>query len=345
MPRERVTIVDVARRAGVAKSTVSYALNGQPGVSAATAERVRQAAIELGWQPSSIARALSRDRVGICGLALARDPRSISVEPFFTRLTSGLESELSRNQMALMVQYVPDIEAELEAYRTWWGERRVDGVIMLDCRVNDPRLRLADHLDVPAVMLATAPSGQATVPILSFNEGTAMTVVVKHLAALGHRRIGWCGGPQIFTHSVERHKAFLRACDQLGITAMVAHTDYTTSSGAAAARDLIAADPRPSAIVFDNDVMALAGMGVLAAAGITVPAQMSVVSWEDSVLCTAGFPALTSLHRDLFGYGVAGVRALLDVIEGRRVRARTPSSERLIIRGSTARAPKTAALS
>lgn len=337
MPRGRVTIVDVARRAGVAKSTVSYALNGQPGVSAETAERVLQIAVELGWRPSSAARALSKNRVGACGLVLARDPRSISVEPFFTRLTSGLESELSRNRMALMVQYVPDVEAEIEAYRTWWGERRVDGVIMLDCRVDDPRLRLGDYVDVPAIMLATAPSVPTSVPILGFGEAEAMRAIVTHLDALGHRRIGWCGGPQVFTHSVERRRSFEESCADFGIDGVIATTDYTTSSGAAACRELISRSPRPTALIFDNDVMAMAGMGVLAAEGISVPDRMSVVSWEDSVLCSTTYPALTSLHRDLFGYGVTGIRALLDVIEGRELQAPRLGSQRLVIRGSTSR--------
>ena len=235
MPRDRVTIVDVARRAGVAKSTVSVALNNQPGVSDAVQERVRQVANELGWRPSSVARALSRDRAGACGMILARDPRSISVEPFFTRLTNGIESELSRNGIALMVQYVPDLEAELEAYRTWWGERRVDGVIMVDCRVDDPRLRLGDQVGVPAVMLSQA-DHDTTVPCLDSGDGEAMRTAVEHLHALDHRRIGWCSGPEQFAHTIERRTAFQQACAELDIVGYLAHSDYTTDSGATACR-------------------------------------------------------------------------------------------------------------
>ncbi|MGI8769221.1 MAG: LacI family DNA-binding transcriptional regulator [Propionibacteriaceae bacterium] len=336
MPSRRVTIVDVARRAGVAKSTVSYALNGQPGVSDQVRKRVQEVARELGWRPSSIAQALSRNRVGACGLILVRDPHLISIEPFFTRLTTGLESELSRNKMALMIQFVPDVEAEIEAYRSWWGERRVDGVIMVDCRVDDPRLRLADHVDVPAVMLAS-PSMRTSVPCLGFGDGESMHVVVSHLHTLGHRRIGWVSGPTDYAHTVERRDAFLAACRLRQMEPLIHHGDYSTRSGANGCRELLRRDPRPTALVFDNDVMSLAGMGVLGAAGISVPEQMSVISWEDSALCTASHPELTSLHRDLFGYGVAGARALLDLIGGLAVEPRIAGSQRLVIRGSTAR--------
>lgn len=336
MPRDRVTIVDVARRAGVAKSTVSVALNNQPGVSDDVRERVRRVAVELGWRPSSVARALSKDRAGVCGMILARDPRSISVEPFFTRLTSGIESELSRNGIALMVQYVPGVDAEIEAYRTWWSERRVDGVIMVDCRVADPRLRLGDHVGVPAVMLSHA-DDDTTVPCLDSGDGAAMWTAVEHLHALDHRRIGWCSGPDQFAHTIERRAVFQQACADLGIVGHIAHSDYTTRSGATACRSLMAQDPRPTALIFDNDVMALAGLGTLAAAGVSVPSEVSVVSWEDSVLCTAAYPNLTSLHRDVFGYGVAGARALLDVIEGRAARPRAAATQRLVVRASTSR--------
>jgi len=336
MPRGRVTIVDVARRAGVAKSSVSVALNGQPGVSEETRERVRQVAVDLGWRPSSVARALSRDRVGACGMILARDPRSISVEPFFTRLTNGIESELSRNGIALMLQYVPDVDAEIEAYRTWWAERRVDGVIMIDCRVEDPRLQLDSYVGVPAVMLSQ-PEAPTTVPCLGSQDGDAMRAAVQHLHALDHRRIGWCSGPELFAHTLERKQAFLDTCAAYGIDGVIACSDYTSDSGAKACRELMAHSPRPSALIFDNDVMALAALGVLAADGISVPADVSVVSWEDSVLCTAAYPSLTSLHRDVFGYGVAGARALLDVIEGRPIRPKISSLQRLVVRSSTSR--------
>lgn len=336
MPSGRVTIVDVARRAGVAKSTVSVALNGQPGVSDEVRQRVHQVALELGWRPSSVARALSRDRAGACGMILARDPRSISIEPFFTRLTNGIESELSRNGIALMLQFVPDVEAEIEAYRSWWGERRVDGVIMIDCRVDDPRLQLDSYVGVPAVMLSPT-EAPTTVPCLGSGDGAAMRAAVEHLHALDHHRIGWCSGPAQFAHTAERRQSLLATSAEHGIEALIAGSDYTTDSGANACRVLMAHDPRPTAVIFDNDVMALAGLGVLAADGISVPSEVSVVSWEDSVLCTAAHPSLTSLHRDVFGYGVAGARALLDLIEGRPVRPKTTTTQRLVVRASTSR--------
>ena len=134
MPRRQVgprrpTIADIAQLAGVSKGSVSYALNGNPGLSEPTRRRILEIADEAGWQPSRAARALSASRSGACGLALARPARILAYEPFFSKLISGIEAELSARQIALVLQIVEDVEAETVALRRWWAERRVDGAL------------------------------------------------------------------------------------------------------------------------------------------------------------------------------------------------------------------------
>ena len=145
----RPTITDIAQRAGVSKGSVSYALNGHPGVSELTRRRILAIAEEVGWHPNRAARALSASRAGACGLALARPARTLAYEPFFSKLLSGIESELSARQFALMLQIVEDVEAETEVLRRWWAERRVDGVLLVDLRVDDPRIPLVEQLGLP----------------------------------------------------------------------------------------------------------------------------------------------------------------------------------------------------
>ncbi len=149
----RPTITDIAQRAGVSKGSVSYALNGHPGVSELTRKRILAIAEEIGWHPNRAARALSASRAGACGLALARPARTLAYEPFFSKLLSGIEAELSARQFALMLQIVEDVEAETEVLRRWWAERRVDGVLLVDLRVDDPRIPLVEKLGLPAVIV------------------------------------------------------------------------------------------------------------------------------------------------------------------------------------------------
>src|SRR5688572_16525188 len=149
----RTTIRDIAERAGVSKGAVSYALNGQPGVSDETRERILSIARELGWYPNRAARALSAARADACGLVLARPAATIAHEPFFMEFIAGVEAELSSHSTALTLQLVETVQDELAVYRRWWGEHRVDGVFMADLRIDDPRVEELRRLGLPAVVV------------------------------------------------------------------------------------------------------------------------------------------------------------------------------------------------
>ena len=140
--KQRPTIADIAQRAGVSKGAVSYALNGQPGVSEATRQRIVAIAREIGFSPSNAARALSGASAKAVGLTLCRPARILSIEPFFMGLISGFEAELAARSYALTLQVVATPEHEVEVYRRWWGERRVDGVFVSDLRDGDVRREL-----------------------------------------------------------------------------------------------------------------------------------------------------------------------------------------------------------
>src|SRR5438105_9870356 len=128
---KRPTIADIAQRAGVTKAAVSFALNGQPGVSAATRERIIAIAAEVGFQPSSAARALSDGKAGAFGLVIDRPARTLGSEAFFMQLISGIQGELTSSYMSLLFTMAEDQAAEIEMYRTWWAQRRVDGVFLV----------------------------------------------------------------------------------------------------------------------------------------------------------------------------------------------------------------------
>jgi DNA-binding LacI/PurR family transcriptional regulator len=332
---KRPTIADIARRAGVSKGAVSYALNGQPGVSAQTRERIVAIAAELGWTANSAARALSDGRAHAFGLVVDRPARTLGVEPFFVQLISGIEAELSTGGVALLLLLTEDTGAEMAAYRTWWAGRRVDGVFLVDQRVDDPRLPLVRELRLPAVVVG---SGEAEgLPCVWNDERVAVDEVVEYLAALGHRRIARVAGPPRLVHTRLRTAAFDAACARLGVRGEVVTTDYTGERGAAATRRLLSApEPdRPSAIVFDNDVMAVAAVGVAQELGLSIPADLSLVAWDDSALCQLVHPQLSAVGRDIAGFGARAARLLRDVAAGGEGTAVQADPPRLSPRGST----------
>jgi DNA-binding LacI/PurR family transcriptional regulator len=334
-----VTINDIAEQAGVSKGAVSYALNGRPGLSDETRARIIRIADDLGWRPNSAARSLSAARAGAVGLVLARPPRTLAVETFFAELLAGVESELAPQSVALTLQLVTDVESEAAVYHRWWAERRVDGVLVIDLRVNDPRFQVLEHLGMPAV-LAGGPTENGILPSVWHDERSGTIELVRYLAALGHRRIARVAGEPSFVHSVARTAAFEEATHGLELSANVVATDYTPDSGARATRQLLLGPEPPTAIAFDSDVLAVTGLGVAQQMGFTVPDDISIVAWDDSLLCQVVHPPLTTMSRDVTDFGALACKRLLAMIDDPTATddVEAPRAE-LLPRGSTGPAP------
>lgn len=335
----RATIEDIARAAGVSKGAVSYALNGRPGVSDATRQRILRIAEEVGWHPSSAARALSDGRAGALGLVVARPARTLGIESFFMQLISGIEATLSARSVGLLLQVTPDPAGELDAYRRWWGQRRVDGVILVDLRREDARIALLEELRMPAVVVG-GPNGLGGLPGVWADDAAATRSVVEYLAALGHRRIARVAGLPELWHTELRTEALRETVAQLGLADVATvHTDYSGEQGAQATRALLARRPAPTAIIYDNDVMAVAGVAVAHEMGVSIPGQVSVVAWDDSALCQLVHPQLSAVGRDIAAYGAHATERLLDLVAGNPVGNFEDATPRLVPRGSTAPPP------
>ncbi|OEV04115.1 LacI family DNA-binding transcriptional regulator [Streptomyces oceani] len=345
-PARRPTIKDIAQRAGVSESAVSFALNGRPGVSEGTRNRVRRVAAQLGWQPSTAARALSGEGSATIGLVLARPASTLGVESFFLQLVSGVQEVLAARRLGLLFQVVPDLEAECEIYRRWWAERRVDGLLVVDPRTDDPRPALLTELGLPAVVIGamnTHPGGEENTTSESHlanlwaDDAGAMASVVDHLHDLGHRRIVHVAGLPELVHTQRRVNSLRAEAERRGLPEVRSvSTDYSDSEGAAATRRLLTGEHPPTAIVYDNDVLAVAGLAVATERGYRVPDDLSVIAWDDSVLCRSTHPPLTALSRDTTAFGQHAAEQLLAMLDGEAGTRVQDTLPHLLARGSTA---------
>ncbi|MFW6725009.1 LacI family DNA-binding transcriptional regulator [Streptomyces sp. MAR4 CNY-716] len=330
---------DIARRAGVTKAAVSFALNGHAGVSEPTRRRVLAIAHELGWQPSSAARALSDGRAGSFGLVIDRPAATLGIEPFFMRLLSGIQNELSRDNTPLLLAMAEDQEAELVLYRDWWARRLVDGVFLVDLQVDDVRVRVLQELGLPTVVIG-APLGTGPFPAVWSDDSAAMATAAAHLAELGHRRIARVSGPSHLRHTAIRDVAFRQIMGELGIEAVIVESDYTEEHGASATLRVMSAPSRPTALIYDNDVMALSGLAAVQSLGLDVPADVSIIAWDDSALCELVRPPLTALSRDIAAYAVHAARLLRQAAGGEKVGDLQDIAFSLNLRASTGPSPR-----
>ena len=246
---------------------------------------------------------------------LARPARTIALEPFFMEFIAGAELELASHSIALTIQLVRDVEDEIAVYRRWWGERRVDGVLMVDLRVDDPRVDELTRLGLPAVIVG-GPLKNHSIPAVWHDEQRVVVEAVEYLAALGHTRVAHVTGVGEFVHTVQRADAFGLITRELGLEGEIVESDYSAESGALLTRRLLSSPRRPSAILFDSDLLAVTGLGVAQRMGFVVPDDVSIIGWDDSLISQVVHPPLTAITRDIEAYGVAVARHLLATIEG-----------------------------
>ena len=331
----RPSLRDIAARVGVSETAASFALNGQPGVSAATRKRVLDVVAEMGWRPSHAARVLSGARSRTIGFVLPQNAARTDADQFFMRLMMGIQSVLGQEQYGLLVQVAESPEAELETYRDWAAERRVDGVVLVDLREDDSRPAVIEELGLPAV-LAGGPDPSGHVRSVSIDDAVAMDLALAHVRDLGHERIAYLSGPRELLHIRQRIEAFTRSVDQQGLGhARVVSSEYDAVSAARATARLMEGAEAPTAFICDNEVLAVSAVATLRGLGIAVPDQVSVISCEDTPVCEAMQPSLTALHRDTHGFGADVARYLLRLLDGEEVPNEQEQAPTLVVRGST----------
>ena len=339
MPRP--TINDVARAAGVSKGAVSFAFNNRTGLAPETKARILAVAGEMGWTPSTRARALSVSRALTVGLVMARPPETLRADPFFPSFIAGVESELSRHGYSLLLQVVPEHEGEQQSYRRLSDEGRVDGVFVTDLHVDDPRPALLAELGLPAVIVGPA-LPEAFWPSVGVDDGPGIVAAVEHLLAQGHTRIAHVSGPTQMVHGRSRREAWAATLQAANLPeGPCVEADFSAEGGSAATRKLLDLVDPPTAIVYANDLMAIAGLAVAFARGIDVPRDLSVTGYEDTELAAHLQPALTTVSSDVIGWGQAAAVRLLELIDQRPATEIQLPLPRLVVRGSSGPVPRT----
>lgn len=307
------TIADVAALAGVSASAVSKVVNGKGGISPATRERVLAAAAKLRWTPSATAVALRAAKARAVGMVLRRETDLLSTDPHFTLLIDGIERELAPKGYGLLLHIVGEERvAEETAYRRLAEEGRVDGVLLTESRVGDTRFALLRDLGLPAVLIGTPWEADPIPAVRAAHPDRGVRQAVEHLLRHGHRRIGYLSGPGDRVHTHHRRRVFEQVLAENGLEAApaLASADFGPAGAVDAVRDMLSGH-RPTAILFANDSMAVAGLSAARRLGVEVPRELSVIGHDDLPMSELVYPRLTTVRQDLVGLGRAAARALL----------------------------------
>ncbi len=311
---KKPTLRAIADYADVALSTVSQVLNNKPNVSPEMRHRVLAAASRLGYRSKiSSESLLSLDIKTIGLLTKQRNGDPLNINPFYSHIIAGAESECRRHNISLMYANIEvDDHNHAISLPSMLLEERVDGVIVLGAFLEETLGHISNRANQIVLVDAYTSDGDEFDRVLVDNLSGAMKAV-KHLIAVGHCCIGLIGSePDSYPSILERRQGYLTALAQHNLKAFIEDSALDRSEAYEASKRLIARVPEITAILACNDNVAIGVINALQDTGLRVPDQVSVIGFDNIDLGRELKPALTTMHVDKVLMGVIAVRHLID---------------------------------
>ncbi|EGR1018018.1 substrate-binding domain-containing protein [Vibrio cholerae] len=327
------TMKDIARLAGVSTSTVSHVINKSRFVSDEIAERVNNAAQQLNYAPSALARSLKMNRTKTIGMLV-----TTSTNPFFGEVVKGVERSCYHQGYNLILCNTEGDNQRMKASINTLLQKRVDGLLLMCSTLEGERLDVFDRYpDIPIVVMDWGPILFASDKIQD-NSLQGGYMAAKHLIECGHKEIGCITGPLIRHQAQMRYEGYKRALAEAGIAInpdWIVESDFECEGGYQAFEKLYERGKLPSALFVCNDMMAMGVIQAVNQRGLRIPDDLSLIGYDDVHIAKFMTPALTTIHQPKYRLGKAAVDTLLYRLENPDTTAQVVQLEpTLVVRNS-----------
>lgn len=313
----RVTIAQVAERAGVSETTVSHVLSGNRPVADATQQRVRNAVRQLGYRPNGVARSLRSKRSMTVALIIPD-----LTNPFYTVLARGLADELDAAGYRVIVCNTDAQRDREQDFIDDMLDRGVDAIAMTSYHLATSEVQRVVDLGVPIACVGESIDHPNIDQVLADGEQGGYEAT-RHLLARGATRIAMITGAEEFDNA--RISGYRKALSEAGhrfSRRLIRHGDWTRTGGYDAMQILLAANPRLDGVFCANDLMAIGAMDALREHGLSIPDDVALVGFDDIEAAALVTPALTTVVNPAYDAGRSTAALLLDRMTGRPARRR-----------------------
>ncbi len=332
------TIYDVAKEAGVSIATVSKVINETGRISEQTRKHVRAVMKELDYQPSLVASALTKKRTNTIGLMLP-DLSNL----FFAEVARSVEDRAHEKGYNVVICSTDNDAGKEEKYLAWLRQKRVDGIVLATGMQSDKSVKSLLDARLPVALVARE-SQRLAVDTVRVDDFLGGYLAASHLAQLGHERIAVIAENLRVSSSRERVEGYKKALEEAGLPfdeSLVAVSSFDIEGGKEATRRLLALDRPPTAIFACNDLLAIGCIQVGRATGRSVPSQLSVVGFDNTLIASLAEPPLTTVAQPIPDLGRHVVDLITQEIDGgKQAKQRVVLVPELVLRGSTGPAPR-----
>ncbi len=307
------TITEVAQRAGVSAMTVSRVVNRSGYASPATRAKVEQAIEQLGYVPNAVARQLRSKRSHTIALVV-----SDITNPFFTTIARGVEDAAAARGYAVMFANTDESEREEIDYLRMLAQRQIDGVLLVPAGNSAAPFRLLQRQGIPVVVIDRRVVARKVDEVRCDSEAGAYELV-RHLIELGHTRIAVITGRRNISTSTDRVVGYERALQEAGLPVLpdlVTYDSFSLEGGYRQVNQILANRPRPTAIFATNNFLAFGALRALREAGLRIPDDVSLVTFDDLPAEWHDDPFITVLAQPAYELGRHATELLLDRLAG-----------------------------
>lgn len=330
-----LTLEDIARKAGVSRSTVSRVVNDDPNVSDNVRTKVQEVIASTGYHPYAAARTLASQRSWMIGLVLPRTVSNFFTDPYFPRLTQGIAQECNQHDYTLGLFLLDTKEDEKRIFPRISRPGLLDGILLQTAQINDKLIDRLINSDFP-VVVAGRPFNPSGISYIDVDNINAAYGAVCHLINLGYKRIGTITGRMNGTTGIDRKEGYLKAItEHVGEVdeRLIAEGDFTEKSGYLAMKKLL--PYKPDAIFAASDTMAIGAIRAVWEEGQRVPEDIAFVGFDDLPIASLSDFKLTTVRQPIIQFGAKAVDTLIDLIEnGIKPSRRIIMDTELVIRES-----------
>lgn len=316
--KNQLTLSDVAKKAGVSPSTVSRVISNSPRISLATKEKVEKYMEELGYYPNAIARSLAKNKTGNIGVIMPTRAEDIFLNPFFPEALRGIVKSAANSGYDILLSTNTELEDELNSIKNFIRGSKVDGIVLMSSKIDDASMDYLSSVDFPFSLIGSPYKDDSKINHVDNDNFMAAYELTMYLALTGKKNIAMIAADPNLMVTKKRIEGYKKAIQENNLDfneSQLFIGSFDEETGYKYGRELLNITPRPDAVIITDDLVAFGAIQVLEGLNISIPEDIAIASFNNSLLSRYSQTPFTSVDVNAHDLGLESINLLVEAIE------------------------------